>query len=159
MPDQAQTAAPSAPDLSRYTRTEVWTYIGQRLNKGKLLFAWMEEDGSIRHYPKQFGDPTPMPGARFRFKVTDDGHFGIRGAARPEYIGVHENEEEVARWRLLHEADRALYRERNAAKADMSENKLNVLLRPIKEEYERRNWEGKAALIAVVIRFITGGRI
>jgi hypothetical protein len=152
MPDQA----PSAPE---YVRTEEWTYIGQRLVKGKLLHVWKDPNGKEAGYKDLVGDPRPVPGAVFLFSITADDRFGVKGKGAPKYLRVHEDGEQVARWRLLHEADRAQHRERTAAKADMGENPLNELLRPIKEEYERRNWEGKAALIGVVIRFITGGRI
>jgi hypothetical protein len=142
-------------------RQEIWTYIGQRVFEKRggvpvLGHFWRDANGQERVFKRNIV-PFARPGGQFR--VTWDGEKSVyvNGERAPKYVGVHEDAAEVAAWRAAEQADLALRRMMKMARNDMKEDQLRELLAPLAREYQRRDYTGRTALIATVIRYMTTG--
>ena len=136
------------------------TYIGERYDgKGRLLHHWRAENGSVYiHDHRQTKFPAGLaPGAVYEF-VKTGGRIYVSGEKGPRYVGRHPDAEDIARWTAAQAADRALRRQARQAKNDLGPDRLAELLQPLMTEYRRRNPDGRTALIATVIRYMTTGR-
>lgn len=143
-------------------RQDVWTYIGQRIsgsgNPPRMVHKYAGEDGNEWSMKKAVARYA-RPGARYRVTMAGESSIQMGGEHKPEYVGMHDDEEQIAAWTAAERADQAKRRRLKAAKNDMEPDRLAELLRPLAEEYRSRDATGRRALIATVIEYMTTGRM
>lgn len=81
-----------------------WVYMGQRVHKGKRIYAWKTlHNDKTGYYPKPL--VTASVGSVYIFHEGEDGRtFRSSGQHAPRFIRKHDNEEEILFWAAQDEA-------------------------------------------------------
>lgn len=92
------------------------------------------------------------PGMIFQFPIANDRQITLD----PKYLGTWNCEKDVAAWQAQHEATRVAYTVQKRQLDDSKQRLDREQLKPIKAAYRRAVGAAKSALLAEVVRYITG---
>ena len=130
------------------------TYIGRRINKEKLIYAFIKEDQEdttdFSFSPKLSFPRGAAVGSIWSFKLTEDGSYWTRGENAPLFLRFEDDKELVISWEL---SDKNAYildsnRKLGSKKQDM----LDEALAPIHEALNKeRSYAGRAYIIGYII--------
>lgn len=136
--------------------------IGNRFNaKDKVEEYWMnlDEQGNVTGNSFSFTKPVKLgshPGSVYKFFGTEDADgfkFWMKGEHQPQYVRQYKDRAQIIEWEIAHQKTNIIKTAR--AKKAKLEPELLKALKPIKDAYQRTNFEGRSALLAIVIREIT----
>jgi len=157
-------------------KRERWVYAGQVLDtRGKLFHKWWrlpEGDQPLDSLPpldEQSDNVRPayIGGARnlvpgrpgmvyaFDIEVSPTGEAdGILGENR-EYLGTWPHHDQVTGWQLRHDHEGALARTKKQAKKERGRNFWQERLDPVRDLYRNTRTVDRAALLAMIVEYIT----
>lgn len=142
-----------------------WAYLGEMAwRKGKSLerrHVWLREDGEkmVWGYRGGLFGTSASPGTVYAVHAkTEDGstHASWGGNAGPFFLGRIDDAQAVA-WEAAHRAALGVARNRNTEKAETRRKLLAEALEPVREAYWNTNAQGRAALLADLITYVTKG--
>ncbi len=134
---------------------QLWTYLGASWDGSTLGHHYRPEieDGHNWSFNKNIIQGA-RPGAQYMVFLASPDKVKIAGEYAPVYKGLVDDQER-ARLELDDREAQARARMAKQAKNDMSTSALEEALRPIIQEYSRRNRTGKAALLGSLIEIVS----
>ena len=143
-----------------------WAYLGEAVwkkeAKTERRHVWLREDGEQMVWHEGSGrfDTQASPGAVYAVhaKEADDGTTRVTWGTLtgPYFLGRIDGPLAVA-WEATHRAAQELARNRNTEKAQTRRKLIAEALEPVREAYWNTNSQGRAALLAQIIHYVTRG--
>jgi hypothetical protein len=154
--------------MSGAAKTERWIYLGRRWNGKAIRHAYVLETAprtpeEEMWFGKALGTGTArgsdIIGGKYQFQVdrTGDGCV-VQGDGKKYICMAGLDQEEMVALRSQDVAAEGEWKAQVRMKKDKGGNDMVDLLAPIREVYRRSPAPAKRALLAEVIRIITGGR-
>jgi hypothetical protein len=129
--------------------TEVWTYMGLRLDSGKPQYAWRHPDGEYGHKDRV---ANVSIGAHVEVTLTSDRRRYTSGPKAPHVLSSrHKDGVEVARWVALDERAQQERVRRSLETKSKAIDPLDELLQPLREVAGRLMPAERRALAARIL--------
>lgn len=133
-------------------RTEIWTYVGQRVSSTwKPMHCWLDPTGETHWFAKVKGDGI---GARYEVTITGDSVYssGDRG---PRYVDQLDDRDQRAQWAADERSALIVLEQHRRAKRDAT-NELGALCAPLRDQMRKTIGHARrAALLAAIMEEVT----
>lgn len=126
-----------------------WVFMGQRVVKGKRVYAWMipDESGGVMYYKKALV-PASIGGV-YRFFESEDGStIKVNGIYTPTFLRRHDNIEEVRIWASEDEAAKQELSVKAMNTKASKVDPLDELFAPLRRITKKLNGTERRALLA-----------